>query len=266
VKHFPTVALLALLLAAAVVGPSLTPYPPLAISLAHRLEPPSALHWCGTDALGRDVFSRVLAAARIDLPAAFAAVAMSALAGIPLGCCCGYLGGRLDRAVGHAVDVLMAFPLFVVAMALVAALGNSLENVVLATAIINLPFYLRLARAETAARRDAQYVRAARLGGTGEARLVLTVLLPNALPTLAVQASVNLGWAVLNTAGLSFIGLGVRPPTPEWGVLVAEGAQLLLGGQWWVALCPSVALVLAVLTFTLAGDTARDLLDPRRQR
>lgn len=263
-RHLPAAVLLALLIAAAAAGPSLAPFSPLATSVPHRLEPPSALHWFGTDALGRDVFSRVLVAARIDLLAAAGAVALSALAGTPIGAACGYLGGRLDQWVGRVADVLMAFPLFVVAMALVAALGNSIGNVVLATAIINLPFYVRIARAEVAARRDAEYVRAARLGGAGEGRIVLTVLLPNMLPTLAVQVSLNLGWAVLNTTGLSFIGLGVRPPTPEWGALVAEGARYLLTGQWWVALCPSLVLVLAVFTFTLAGDGARDLLDPKR--
>jgi peptide/nickel transport system permease protein len=263
-RHVPAAVLLGLLLTASIGGPWLAPFPPLATSVAHRLEPPSALHWCGTDALGRDVFSRVLAAARIDLPAAAAAVALSALAGVPIGTACGYLGGALDRWVGRGVDVLMAFPLFVVAMALVAALGSSLFNVVLATAIINLPFYIRLARAEVAARRGAGYVLAARLGGASEARVVLGVLLPGLLPTLSVQVSLNLGWALLNTASLSFMGLGVAPPTPEWGVLVADGARYLLTGQWWVALCPGIALVLAVFTFTLAGDGARDLLDPRR--
>jgi peptide/nickel transport system permease protein len=262
-RHLPAVLLLALLLAAAVVGPWLAPYSPVATAVAHRLEPPSALHWFGTDALGRDVFSRVLAAARIDLPAAFGAVTLSAMIGIPLGVLSGFLGGRLDRAIGHGVDMLMAFPLFVVAMTLVAALGNGLRDVVIATAIINLPFYVRLTRAEVAARRDAPYVRAARLAGLGEMRIVAAVLLPNTLPTLAVQASVNLGWAVLNLAALAFIGLGVHPPTPEWGTLVAEGATVLLDGQWWVALFPSTALVLAVVAFALAGDAARDLLDPR---
>jgi peptide/nickel transport system permease protein len=187
---------------------------------------------------------------------------MSVVIGAPIGVACGYLGGALDRWVGRIVDSLMVFPLFVAAMALVAALGNSLGNVVLATAIINLPFYIRIARSQIAATRGATYVLAARLGDLG---VITRVLLPTILPTLAVQISVNCGWAVLNTAGLSFIGLGVRPPTPEWGVLVAEGAQYLTTGQWWVALLPAIVLVLAVFSFSLAGDGARDLLDPRRR-
>ncbi len=157
----------------------------------------------------------------------------------------------------------MAFPLFVVAMAMVAVLGNSVVNVVYATAIINLPFYIRFARTEIMARRHAGYVKAARLGGAGNAELLFGILLPNILPGLIVQISINLGWAVLNAAGLSFIGLGVRPPTPEWGVLVSEGAQFVIAGQWWVAAWPGLALMAAVFTFNLAGDALRDLADVR---
>jgi peptide/nickel transport system permease protein len=255
----------ALLLALAVAGPWLAPHDPLATDMAASLRPPSAAHWFGTDTLGRDVFSRVLAAARLDLAMAVAAVALSALPGIALGAACGLRGGWPDRAVGRLSDALMAFPLFVVALALAAVLGNSVGSVVLATAAINLPFYLRLARTEVAARRGAAYVQAARLAGLGGAALLRRVLLPNALPVLAVQASTNLGWAILNGAGLSFLGLGVRPPTPEWGVLVSEGAQVLLAGQWWVGAFPGLALFGAVYAFALAGDALRDRLDPRRR-
>jgi len=255
----------AFLLALAIAAPALAPHDPLATDVARSLQPPSSVHWFGTDALGRDVFSRVLAATPLDMGIAFSAVLLSALAGNLVGAACGLAGGALDRWVGRVVDVLMAFPLFVVAMALVAALGNSVSSVIWATALINLPFYIRLSRAEVAVRRHATYVQAARLGGAGGSRLLFTVLLPNALPMLAVQMSMNLGWAILNGAGLSFIGLGVRPPTPEWGVLVNEGAQFILTGQWWVALFPGLALFLAVYAFTLAGDGLRDLLDPRRR-
>ena len=256
---------LLLLVALAVVGPALAPWAPSATSVIHRLEAPSVLHWFGTDSLGRDVFSRVLAATRTDVEAAFLAVSISAAIGAPIGAACGYLGGALDRWLGRVVDVLMAFPLFVAAMALVAALGNSLGNVVWATAIVNLPFYIRIARSQIAAKRSLPYVMAARLGGLGEFGIIMRVLLPNILPTLAVQISVNCSWAVLNTAALSFIGLGVRPPNPEWGVLVSEGAQYLTTGQWWVALLPAAALAAAVFSFSLAGDCAHDLLDSRRR-
>ncbi|MDM0059066.1 ABC transporter permease [Variovorax fucosicus] len=254
-----------LLLLLALAGPGLAPQDPLATDVANSLQSPSPAHWFGTDALGRDVFSRVLAATQLDMAIALSAVLLSALAGNLVGAACGFAGGALDRWVGRLVDVLMAFPLFVVAMALVAAWGNSVRSVIWATAVINLPFYIRLARAEVAVRRHAPYVQAARLGGAGGARVLFAVLLPNVLPMLAVQMSMNLGWAILNGAGLSFIGLGVRPPTPEWGVLVNEGAQFILTGQWWVALFPGLVLFFAVYAFTLAGDALRDLLDPRRR-
>ncbi|WP_398495662.1 ABC transporter permease [Variovorax sp.] len=255
--------LLALLLLAAIAGPALAPFDPLATDVPARLQPPSALHWFGTDALGRDLFSRVLVATRLDLSMAAGAVLLSLAAGSAIGALCGFVGGRLDRWVGRLVDVLMAFPLFVVAMALVAAWGNTVINIVYATALINLPFYIRLARSEVGVRRGAGYALAARLGGQGPARLLFGVLLPHVLPMLAVQGSINLGWALLNGAGLSFIGLGVKPPTPEWGVLVSEGAPYIITGQWWLAGFPGLALFMAVGCFTLLGDALRDRLDPR---
>jgi len=160
----------------------------------------------------------------------------------------------------------MAFPLFVLAMALVVALGNSVINVVYATAIVNLPFYIRLARSEVRPRRALGYVEAARAGGSGDWRILLRHLIPNIAAPLVIQASVNLGWAVLNAAALSFLGLGVRPPTPEWGIMVAEGARFIASGQWWIVTFPGLALMLAVLAFNLLGDALRDLLDPRLRR
>ncbi len=157
------------------------------------------------------------------------------------------------------------FPLFVLAMGVVAALGNSVENIIYATAIINLPFYARVARAETSVRRNAGYVQAARLCGSTDTRILATQLFPNILPPMMVQVSLNMGWAILNAAGLSFIGLGVRPPTPEWGIMVAEGATYIVSGEWWLALFPGAALMLAVFCFNLMGDGLRDLVDPLRR-
>ncbi|SEP49734.1 peptide/nickel transport system permease protein [Methylobacterium sp. ap11] len=247
----------------ALFSPWLTPYDPVASDVSVALQPPSAAHWAGTDQLGRDVLSRIVAATRLDLGIALSAVGLSFALGAVIGGVSGYAGGRLDRVVGRLVDVLMAFPLFVLAMALVAALGNRVENIVIATAIINLPFYIRFARAEVNVRRDAGYVEAARAGGEGHLAVVLRFLLPNVLPAMAVQISLNLGWAILNAAGLSFIGLGVRPPTPEWGILVAEGARFITTGKWWLVAFPGLALMLAVLCFNLLGDGLRDILDPR---
>jgi peptide/nickel transport system permease protein len=255
--------LLALLLVCAVLGPSLVPFDPLATNTTIALQPPTAAHWFGTDQLGRDVLSRVVVATRLDLVIAFGAVVLSMVAGSVIGGIIGYSGGLLDASVSRVVDVLMAFPLFVLAMALVAALGNTVTNVVYATAVINLPFYIRLARAEVRVRSHLGYVEAAQVGGSGHARILRVYLLPNILPPLVVQGSLNLGWAVLNAAGLSFIGLGVRAPTPEWGIMVADGAQFIVSGMWWIALFPGLALMLAVFCFNLLGDGLRDFVDPR---
>jgi peptide/nickel transport system permease protein len=247
----------------ALFGPALVPYNPVASDVPQALQPPSAAHWAGTDQLGRDVFSRLIVAARLDLAIAISAVGISFAIGAVIGSLCGYAGGKLDRAVGRFVDVVMAFPLFVLAMAMVAALGNRVENIVIATAIINLPFYIRFARAEVNIRRNLGWVEAARACGDGHVSVVLRFLLPNVLPAMAVQMSLNLGWAILNAAGLSFIGLGVKPPTPEWGIMVAEGARFISTGRWWLVAFPGLALMLAVLCFNLLGDGLRDILDPR---
>ena len=252
-----------LLVLIAILGPSIVPFDPTTSDVPNALQAPSARHWFGTDQLGRDVFSRVIVATRLDLAIAASAVTLSFIIGAMIGAFCGYSGGSLDRWVGRFVDVLMAFPLFVLAMAMVAALGNRVENIIYATAIINLPFYIRFARAEVNVRRNSGWVEAARASGNSHIRVVLLFLLPNVLPAMAVQISLNLGWAILNAAGLSFLGLGVKPPTPEWGIMVAEGARFITTGKWWLVVYPGSALMVAVLCFNLLGDGLRDILDPR---
>ncbi|WPO43886.1 ABC transporter permease [Tardiphaga sp. 42S5] len=254
-----------LLIFVGIFGPWIVPYDPIASNVQNALMPPSAAHWAGTDQLGRDVFSRIIVAAQLDLAIAVSAVGISFALGAVIGALCGYSGGKLDRAVGRFVDVLMAFPLFVLAMAMVAALGNRVENIVIATAIINLPFYIRFARAEVNVRRNLGWVEAARACGDSHISVVLRFLLPNVLPAMVVQMSLNLGWAIINAAGLSFIGLGVKPPTPEWGIMVAEGARFISTGKWWLVAFPGLALMLAVLCFNLLGDGLRDILDPRQR-
>jgi len=258
-------ALFVLLVGMALLGPLLVPHDPLASNAGAALQPPSWSHWFGTDALGRDILSRVVVATRLDLGIAFAAVLLSFVIGMPLGLAAGFFGGWWERIITRGADTVMAFPLFVLAMGIVAALGNTVGNIVLATAIINLPFYIRVARAEANVRRDAGYVEAARLAGNGNVRILAVHLFPNALPPAMVQVSLNMGWAILNAAGLSFIGLGVRPPEPEWGILVAEGAQFIVSGEWWVSFFPGAMLMLAVFTFNLLGDALRDIFDPRRR-
>lgn len=249
----------------AVLGPLVVPYDPLASDAAQALRAPSRAHWFGTDQVGRDILSRVIVATRLDLAISLCAVALSFAAGSVAGTCAGFFGGWTERLVSRVVDTIMAFPLFVLAMAIVAALGNTVANVVYATAIINLPFYARMARAETNVRREAGFVEAARLAGNGPARVLAVHIFPNCLPPMMIQVSLNMGWAILNAAALSFIGLGIRPPTPEWGIMVAEGAAFMVSGEWWVALFPGVALMLAVFCFNLLGDALRDLIDPRRR-
>ena len=253
------------ILICAVFGPYLAPHDPLSTDAVNALQPPSLKHWFGTDNVGRDVFSRVLVATRLDLSISVAAVALSFLVGSALGGVAGYWGGWLDSVLNRVLDTIMAFPLFVLAMGIVAALGNTIENIIYATAIINIPFYAKLVRAEVNIRRDAGFVRAAKLSGNSDLRVLTMHIFPNALPPMMVQISLNMGWAILNAAGLSFIGLGVRPPTPEWGIMVAEGANFIVSGEWWLAVFPGLWLMIAVFTFNLLGDGLRDMVDPRKR-
>jgi peptide/nickel transport system permease protein len=256
-------ALFLALIGFAIFGPIIAPHSPLASNALHALKPPDAQYWFGTDQLGRDVFSRIVIATRLDLGIAASSVAIASVIGTGLGLAAGYFGGWTDRIVGRLTDTIMAFPLFVLAMGIVAALGNTVVNIVYATAIIGLPLYARLARAETNIRRNTGYVEAARLSGNSELRVLFAHILPNILPLLVVQTSLTFGYTILNVAGLSFIGLGVRPPTPEWGIMVAEGASSIVSGEWWVALFPGLALIMAVFAFNLMGDGMRDIIDPR---
>ena len=257
--------LFVLIVLLALFGPYIVPYDPLASNTAFALKPPSAAYWFGTDQLGRDVFSRVIVATRLDFIIAVTSVALVFVMGGLSGVAAGFFGGWTDRIVGRIADTIMAFPLIVLAMGIVAALGNTVENIVLATAVVNFPLYARVARAEANVRREAGFVQAARLCGNGEFRILLTQILPNIMPIMIVQMSLTMGYAILNAAGLSFIGLGVRPPTAEWGIMVAEGAAFMVSGEWWIAFFTGAALMLAVFCFNLLGDGLRDIVDPSRR-
>ncbi len=257
--------LFVLILVAALFGPYVVPYDPLASNTSAALQAPSARHWFGTDQLGRDVFSRVVVATRLDFAIAISSVVLVFLMGGLAGVAAGFFGGWTDRIVSRIADTIMAFPLFVLAMGIVAALGNTVQNIVLATAIVNFPLYARIARAEANVRREAGFVQAARLSGNSEMRILLGHILPNIMPIMVVQMSLTMGYAILNAAGLSFIGLGVRPPTPEWGIMVAEGAAFMVSGEWWIAFFPGLGLMMAVFCFNLLGDGLRDIIDPQRR-
>jgi len=258
-------ALFVLIVLVALVGPYVVPIDPLASDTVEALKSPSLRHWFGTDQLGRDIFSRVVVATRLDFGVAVWSVVLVFVMGGLAGVAAGFFGGWIDRIVGRIADTIMAFPLFVLAMGIVAALGNTVTNIVIATAIVNFPLYARVARAEANVRREAGFVEAARLSGNGDVRILSFQILPNVFPILVVQMSLTMGYAILNAAGLSFIGLGVRPPTPEWGIMVAEGAAFMVSGEWWIAFFPGLALMVAVFCFNLLGDGLRDIVDPRRR-
>jgi peptide/nickel transport system permease protein len=251
--------------AAAAIGPALAPYDPLTPMPAIALTPPSATHIFGADQFGRDIFSRILVAARLDLGIAFAAVILSLATGTALGAMAGWAGGWPDSILGRIIDTIMAFPLFVLAVGIAAGLGNSVSSVVIATAIVNLPFYARQTRSDVNRQRGAAYVEAATLAGFSPLAVIVLHIMPNIVPTLVVQSSLNMGWAILNAAGLSFIGLGVRPPEAEWGIMVSDGAANIFSGEWWMFVFPGAVLMLAILTFSLVGDALRDILDPKRR-
>ena len=258
-------ALFLLIALCALIGPYIVPYDPLASgrgdaccrrpgrtgSAPTRPAATSSAAWWWRR--GSISSSRITSVALVFAMGGFAGIAA------------GFFGGWTDRIVGRISDTIMAFPLFVLAMGIVAALGNTVTNIVIATAIINFPLYVRVARAEANVRRDAGFVQAARLSGNGDFRILLMHILPNIMPIMMVQISLTMGYAILNAAGLSFIGLGVKPPTPEWGIMVAEGAGNIISGEWWIALFPGAALMLAVFCFNLLGDGLRDLVDPQRR-
>jgi peptide/nickel transport system permease protein len=258
-------ALFVVIVLAALLGPLIVPHDPLASDTAAALQRPSLAHWFGTDQIGRDVFSRVVVATRLDFFIAVASVTLVFVVGGIAGIAAGFFGGWTDRIIGAIADTIMAFPLFVLAMGIVAALGNTTGNIILATAIVNFPLYARVARTEANVRREAGFVLAARLCGNSELRILLTQILPNIMPIMVVQMSLTMGYAILNAAGLSFIGLGVRPPTAEWGIMVADGSQFMVSGEWWIAFFPGAALMIAVFCFNLLGDGLRDIVDPQRR-
>jgi peptide/nickel transport system permease protein len=261
-----TLCVFVALLAIALLGGWLAPYDPLATDAVRQLLPPSLAHPCGTDQVGRDICARLITATRLDLAIGVGAAGLALVIGSVIGGLAGYFGGWTDRFAMWIVDTIMAFPLFVLAMGIVAALGNTFANVIYATAIVNIPFYARTVRTEISQRRAAGFVEAALVSGNSPLRILVRHLFPCAVPGLAVQMSLTMGWAILNAASLSFIGLGIRPPTPEWGIMVAEGASYIISGQWWVSIVPGMVLVLVVLSFNMLGDSLRDRLDVRERR
>ena len=256
------IAIIAIFAIGAIFAPLLAPYDPLAQELSARLEPPSAAHWLGTDQLGRDLFSRLLYGARISLVIGVVVVALAGAVGTFVGMLAGYAGGLVDEALMRLTEVFLAFPALILAMAIAGALGPSLTNAIIAIAAVTWAVYARLARGQVLSLRRREYVEAARAIGAGRARIIGRHLLPNAVAPLLIQASFDMGSAIISAAGLSFIGFGAQPPTPEWGVMISEGRNFI-STQPWLSLFPGLAILFAVGAFNLLGDGLRDILDPR---
>ena len=245
----------------AVFAPSFLPYSPLKQAIRARLQPPSADHLFGTDELGRDVFTRIIYGAQTTLPACFGLVIGAGLFGTILGTLAGYIGGLFDEVVMRVADLFLAFPGIILAMAIAAALGPELLSAIIAISIVWWPGYARLARSLVRSGRAAEYVDAARAIGAGDGRILLRHIVPGIVAPLVVMGTLDFGNAVLTFSGLSFLGLGVRPPAAEWGSMVAAGTNKF--DQWWLGTFPGLAILTVVLAFNFIGDGLRDFLDPR---
>jgi len=252
---------LGMLLASSLAAPLLMGDPD-AVDFAAVLQSPSPAHPLGTDQLGRDLLTRVIYGGRISFLIGALAVLLALAAGIPVGVISGYAGGTVDLLVQRGVDLLLAFPGFLLALTLIAVLGVGVTNVVVSVAVAAIPVYVRLVRGATLVIREQTYIEAARALGAGDRAIILRHVLPNCLTPLIVQSTLQLGAAILTAAGLGFLGLGVRPPTPEWGTMLGEGQTYLLS-YWFIATFPGLAIFLVVMAFNLVGDGLRDALDPR---
>lgn len=239
----------------------IAPYAPETQDIANRLARPSAAHWLGTDVLGRDVFSRLLHGARLSLTAGFTVVLLGAAVGVTVGLVAAWARGFVDEALMRFTDLVLCFPPIILALAIAAALGIGTTNTIIAMLVVWWPKFARLARALTLVQRSQEYVEAATVVGLKPSRILGRHILPNTLGPLAVLVTLDLGNAILTFAGLSFLGLGVVPPTPEWGSMVAEGRELV--EQWWVAAFPGLAILTVVVGFNFCGDGLRDWLDPK---
>jgi peptide/nickel transport system permease protein len=258
VRTQPTAVLgLAIVTAAitlAVVGPAIAPFDPEAAIPGNQLRPPGARHIMGTDSNGMDVFSRVIASPRTDLTIAILGTLGAITLGVPLGLIAGYYRGVLPELLMRVSDIVQSFPVFLLGMALVVVTGQEIKNVIYVVAAINCPIYVRLVRSQVLFLRERPFIEAARVLGGRDRWLIREHILPNAIGPVVANASITIGWAILLTAGLSFIGAGVRVPTPEWGSMIAVGAKNVYTGEWWPSVFPGAALALTVLGFALLGE------------
>lgn len=252
-----------------ILAPQLAPYDPIIPSLSERLQAPSALYWLGTDGLGRDILSRVLYGSRYSLPVGILATVGAVLIGGPLGLFAGYYSGThrawIDNLLMRFMDIMLAFPGFLLALMLVSALGPGLENAMIAVAIVSVPIYARVVRGAVLATKEREFVTAAQACGARDTMIMVRHIIPNSVQPLIVQSTLGVAFAILTAAGLSFLGLGARPPDPEWGAMLNDGRGVLETAPWVTAF-PGLAIMIAVLGINLLGDGLRDTLDPRLQQ
>ena len=261
-KVIGSLAFLSLVLFASYILPESADCDPLRIDLDARLQAPSAHHWLGTDKFGRDVGCRVLNGGRISLPVGVLATITAVLPGLWLGMLAGYYDGWVDALIGRLADVMLAFPNILLAMLIIAWLGPGLSNTTLAIGLAGIPNYVRLSRSSTIQIKKSWFVRAARIIGCTDTRILIRHIFPNVLPSIAALATIDIAWAILNAATLSFLGLSTQPPTPEWGAMINEGRELLRLAPW-ISLAPSAMMTLTILAINLLGDGLRDALDPQ---
>ncbi len=254
--------IIALFAIMALFAPVLAPYDPNKQSLTQLLQPPSLQHWLGTDELGRDILSRILYGARVSLSVGVISVGIALVIGVVLGLVSGYFSGWTDTVIGRGTDALLAFPALVLALAITSALGPSLTNAMIAIGVVGIPIYVRLTRGQVLTLKEREFVEGARVAGASSPRIIFRHILPNVTSPIIVQASLGVAFAVLAEAGLSFLGLGVQPPTASWGSMINTGKNYLEMDPW-VAIVPGIAIFLTVLGFNFLGDGIRDALDPR---
>ncbi|GAA5344282.1 ABC transporter permease [Planifilum fimeticola] len=256
------ILIIALILFASLLASVLSPYDPTKIHIAERFQPPSSDHWFGTDEVGRDILTRILHGARLSLGIGAAVVVAAGLIGMILGTISGYFGGTVDQFIMRIMDMILAFPALVLAMALSAALGPNLQNAMIAIAIVKIPVYVRLARGQTLELREMLFVKAAKTFGIRPWRIIVKHIVPHSVTAVIIQITLDIGDAILLVATLGFLGLGAQPPTPEWGAMISVGWKYLLD-YWWYPTFPGLALFLASGAFNLIGDGIRDILDPK---